>query len=287
MLPFAASDGPGRVPTWREMHAFATHAEAIGLDSLWLCDHLLSGPAGRPPEAIHESWTIVAALAASTNRIELGQLVMCVSFRSPALLAKMAVTADGVGGGRLVLGLGAGWYDPEYLAFGFPTDHRVGRFEEALQIIRPLLRGERLTFAGRYHQVRDAMLLPPPDRPVPILVAGNGPRMLRLTARYADAWNTAWFGLPDGRLDERLANMHAALEAENRDPATLRRTVGMDSESTNPDQTGGESDGLIDGLARAIDAFEQLDIDDLIVRLQPSTQSALDRLARAIEIRSH
>src|SRR6266702_2561898 len=139
-LPFGASDGPGRLPAWREMHAFAAHAEAIGLDSLWACDHFLSSPAGRPAEAIHEGWTIVAALAASTSTIELGQLVMCVSFRSPALLAKMAVTADGVSGGRLVLGLGAGWYDPEYLAFGFPAGHRVARFEEALQIIGPLLR---------------------------------------------------------------------------------------------------------------------------------------------------
>lgn len=283
-LPFGASDGPGRLPGWREMHAFAAHAEAIGLDSLWVCDHLLSGPAGRPAEAIHEGWTIVAALAASTSRIELGQLVMCVSFRSPALLAKMAVTADGVSGSRLVLGLGAGWYDPEYLAFGFPADHRVARFEEALQIIGPLLRSERLTFAGRYHQIRDAVLLPPPDRPIPILVAGNRPRMLRLTARYADAWNTAWFGLPG----KRLADMHAALQAEGRDPATLRRTVGMDCELTDPGQTGGVSfAGPIDELARAIDAYERLGIDDLIVRLQPSTQPALDRLACAIEIRGH
>jgi alkanesulfonate monooxygenase SsuD/methylene tetrahydromethanopterin reductase-like flavin-dependent oxidoreductase (luciferase family) len=99
-LPFGASDGPGRLPTWREMHAFAAHSEAIGLDSLWACDHLLSGSAGRPAEVIHESWTIVAALAASTSAIELGQLVMCVSFRSPALLAKMAVTADGGCGPR-------------------------------------------------------------------------------------------------------------------------------------------------------------------------------------------
>ncbi len=285
-LPFSASDGPGRLPTWWEMHAFAAHAEAVGLDSLWVCDHFLSGPAGRPAEAIHEGWTIVAALAASTARIEVGQLVMCVSFRSPAMLAKMAVTADGVSGGRLVLGLGAGWYDLEYLAFGFPTDHRVARFEEALQIIGPLLRGERLTFAGRYHQIRDAVLLPPPDRPIPILVAGNRPRMLRLTARYADAWNTAWFGLPDDRLGQRLANMHAALQAERRDPATLRRTVGMDSELIDPDQTGaGPTAGAVDELARAIDAYERLGIDDLIVRLEPSTQPALDRLARAIEIR--
>ena len=171
---------------------------------------------------------------------------------------------------------------------GFPADHRAARFEEALQIIGPLLRGERLTFAGRYHQIRDAVLLPPPDRPIPILVAGNRPRMLRLTARYADAWNTAWFGLPDMWLGQRLAGLHAALQAENRDPATLRRTVGMDCELADPGQTGGGSfAGPAGELARAIDAYERLGIDDLIVRLQPSTQPALDRLARAIQIRGH
>ena len=119
-------------------------------------------------------------------------------------------------------------------------------------------------------------------------MAGNRPRMLRLTARYADAWNTAWFGLPDKRLGQRLADMHAALQAESRDPATLRRTVGMDSELTDPDQTGGGSfASAVDELARAIDAYERLGIDDLIVRLQPSTQPALDRLTRAIRIRGH
>jgi probable F420-dependent oxidoreductase len=276
MLPISASDGPGRLPTWPEMHAIADHAEAIGLDSVWACDHFLSGPPGRPAEAIHEAWTVLAALAASTTRIELGQLVMCVSFRSPALLAKMAVTADSISGGRLVLGLGAGWYDPEYLALGIPTGHRVSRFDEALQIIVPLLRGEHVTLAGRYHQAGDAVLLPPPERPIPILVAGNRPRMLRLTARYADAWNTAWFRSPDERLDQRLADMRAALEAEGRDPATLRRTVGMDCDLTDPGE-----------LARRIDAYELLGIDDLIVGFEPVTQVALDLLARAVAIRGH
>ena len=226
VVPMATSDGPGRMPTWPQVRAFGQHAEAVGLDSLWVCDHLLAGP---PDEGIHEGWTILAALAASTRRVELGQLVTCTSFRHPALLAKMATTADAVsGGGRLILGLGAGWYDPEYRAFGYPTDHRVGRSQEAIAIIAPLVRGERVTLAGSYYQVRDAMLGPPPDRPIPILVAAKGGRMLRLTARYADAWNTAWFGLPDDLLQRRLAELTAALEAEGRDPATLRRTVGME-----------------------------------------------------------
>jgi alkanesulfonate monooxygenase SsuD/methylene tetrahydromethanopterin reductase-like flavin-dependent oxidoreductase (luciferase family) len=115
VVPMSLSDGPGRMPTWPQVRAFGEHAEAVGLQSLWVCDHLLSGPS----DGIHEGWTILTALAASTNRVELGQLVMCTSFRRPALLAKMATTADAVSGGRLILGLGAGWYDPEYEAFGY------------------------------------------------------------------------------------------------------------------------------------------------------------------------
>jgi len=124
VVPMSVPDGPGQVPTWPQVRTFGQHAEAVGLDSVWVCDHLLSGP---PEEGMHEGWTILAALAASTRRLELGQLVMCTSFRHPALLAKMATTADTVSGARLILGLGAGWYDPEYTAFGYPTDHRVGQ----------------------------------------------------------------------------------------------------------------------------------------------------------------
>ena len=288
VVSMAVSDGPGQVPTWPQVRAFTEHAEAVGLDSLWVCDNLLSGP---PDDGIHEGWTILAALASSTSRVELGQLVTCTSFRHPALLAKMATTADEVSGGRLILGLGAGWYDPEYQAFGYPTDHRVGRFEEAIAIIGPLLRGERVTLAGRYHQVRDAVIHPPPERPIPILVAAKGRRMLRLTARYADAWNTAWFGLPDDLLQRRLAELNAALGAEGRDPATLRRTVGMevrDPEATAPGGDPGEGfGGAVDELARAVDAYEQLGIDDLILQLEPKTTRSLDRVAEALELRAH
>ena len=287
VVPMVVADGPGRMPTWPQIRSFGQHAEAVGLDSLWVCDHLLSGP---PEEGIHEGWTIVAALAASTRRVELGQLVTCTSFRHPALLAKMAATADEVSGGRLILGLGAGWYDPEYRAFGYPTDDRVGRFREAIAIIGPLVRGQRVTLAGAYAQVRGAALCPPSGRPIPILVAAKGRRMLRLTARYADAWNTAWFGLPDELLHRRLADLDAALAAEGRDPATLRRTVGMqvrDPAATAPGQDLGEGfGGSVEELAWAIDAHERLGFDDLIVQLEPKTTRSLDRLADALELRT-
>jgi alkanesulfonate monooxygenase SsuD/methylene tetrahydromethanopterin reductase-like flavin-dependent oxidoreductase (luciferase family) len=288
VLPMSLSDGPGQMPTWPQVHTFGQHAAAVGLDSLWVCDHLLSGP---PDEGIHEGWTILAALAASTRRVELGQLVTCTSFRHPALLAKMATTADTVSGGRLILGLGAGWYDQEYQAFGYPTDHRVSRFEEAIGIIGPLVRGERVTLAGTYYQVRDAVVRPPPDRPIPILVAAKGRRMLRLTARYADAWNTAWYGLPDELLHRRLADLDAALEAEGRDSATLRRTVGVEVRDPAAADPGGDRGAgfgrSVDELAWAIDAHERLGFDDLIVQLEPKTTRSLDRLAEALELRAH
>jgi alkanesulfonate monooxygenase SsuD/methylene tetrahydromethanopterin reductase-like flavin-dependent oxidoreductase (luciferase family) len=290
MVPMSRSDGSGRMPSWAEIRDFAEHAEAIGADSVWVCDHLISGPPGQPPEGIHEGWTILSALAASTSRVELGQLVMCSSFRNPGLLAKMAVTADTISGGRLILGLGAGWYDPEYDAFDYPTDHRVSRFEEALRIIKPLLRGEHVTFAGRFHQTREAALLPPPKRSIPILVAAKRPRMLRLAARYADAWNTAWFGFPDDRLRQRIDDLDAALAAEQRDPASIRRTAAVavvDSDGAKTDDTSQRTiDGSADALADAIDAYEALGFDDLIVGLRPPTRRLLDQLGAALRNRA-
>jgi probable F420-dependent oxidoreductase len=266
----SGADGAGRVSPWPEVLAFARHAEAIGLDSVWVCDHLVSNPPDRPTEGIHEGWTILSALAASTTTLELGQLVMCASFRNPALLAKMAVSADAVSGGRLTLGVGAGWDTAEHEAFGYPADHLVGRFEEAIAIIRELLRGERVTFAGRYHRVSEAMLLPRPDREIPILVAGNGPRMLRATARHAAAWNTAWYRLPDEHLRSRLADLDAVLASEGRDPATLRRTVGVEVDARNAGD-----------LAATLDACERLGFDDVIVQLVPPTARLLERVAEA------
>jgi hypothetical protein len=188
-----------------------------------------------------------------------------------------------------VLGLGAGWYDAEYVAFGYTTDHRVGRFEEALQIVTALLSGDSVTLSGRSYRVREAALLPPPQRPIPILVAAKGPRMLRLVARHADAWNTAWFGRPDDRLRRRLTDLDEALTAEGRDPTTLRRTVGMDVQDPAAAPFGGPSDvpfrGSVSELAEALDEYAELGFDDVIVGLEPRTERSLGRLAEAVRRR--
>jgi FMNH2-dependent dimethyl sulfone monooxygenase len=207
---------------------------------------------------------------------------MCSSFRNPALMAKMAATLDDLSGGRVILGLGSGWHDPEFEAFGYPTDHKVGRFAEDLEITTRLLRGERVTFAGQWRQVADAALLPPPVRQVPVLVAAKGERMLQLTATWADAWNTAWFGRVDDRLRTRLAAMDAACEAAGRDPATLRRTIGirLHEPGTGADDAFGLDAGA-GGLADFLDELAGHGIEDAFVWSIAKTLPAIDRIAEA------
>ncbi len=277
VVPVAVGDGdePG-VPSWPTIRAFAQRAEELGLDSIWVPDHLLPyvDAIGGPGD-IHEAWTLLAALAASTTRIGLGTLVTATPFRSPALLAKMAVGVDLVSGGRLVLGLGTGYHEPEFAAFGYPpaADRPVSRFEEALRIIVPLLRGESVTFEGRFHEVRDAALLPRPERRIPVLIAARGPRMLRLTARWADAWNTAWFSAPDERFEARMEQFGTALAAEGRDRSSVTITVGM-RVATEP----------VEQVAAALAGFARHRVDHVIVRIEPPrNERALARLTTAIE----
>jgi probable F420-dependent oxidoreductase len=289
ILPASDGDGGGTTPGWSAIRSFALGAEERGLDSVWMYDHFFNEPERGSLDGQHEAWTIVSAVAAVTGRLEIGTLVLCTGFRNPGIVAKMAATADEVSDGRLILGLGAGWHDPEYRAFGYPTDHRVDRFEESLEVIVPLLRGERVDFSGRHHQMHGAILAPAPSRRIPILVAAFGPRMLHLAARHADAWNTAWYGAPDDRLSAAMAALDGALTVEGRDPATLARTVGMiviDPETTRPN---GDDEapfaGSVDELAATFDAYAGLGIDHLIVILQPMTEASLDRLAAAVALR--
>ena len=282
MLPLAESETPG-FATLREM---ATAAEEGGLDSVWGADHLIFRE-GEVNEGIHECWTVLTAVAAITRRVEIGPLVLALPFRNPALTAKMAAELDEVSGGRLILGLGCGWHQPEFDAFGYPFDHRVSRFEEGLEIIMPLLRGEKVTFEGRYHRVRDAELRPQPVRPggPPVLIAGKQPRMLSLVARRAAQWNGAWYGVPSeaDELRTRLANVRAALDEAGRDPATLTLTAGIfvawdDADADAPERA---IRGSPDEVAEALAGYDELGIAHVIAHVFPRTPDAVRRYAEA------
>jgi alkanesulfonate monooxygenase SsuD/methylene tetrahydromethanopterin reductase-like flavin-dependent oxidoreductase (luciferase family) len=290
VIPMNESDGPG-AGGWPGIRHLALFAEAGGIDSLWVYDHLVFRMPGEEEDGIHEAWTLLAALAAVTERAALGTIVLGTGFRPPALTAKMAATLDEVADGRLILGLGTGWHEPEYTAFGYPFDHRAGRFEESLSIILPLLRGERVTFRGRWHAVDDAVLIPPPPRParlpgrIPILIAAKGERVLRMVARDADLWNAAWFGFPDERFAARRADLVTACVAEGRDPASITVTAGitMDSRTTENPRPGSPTalPADVDTVARALDAWRDEGVDHVQVDLRPADERTVEVLLRA------
>lgn len=285
-VPLAYGDtADGRAPRFEETRDYARIAESLGLDSVWVFDHLLFHFPPDPDEGLHEAWTTLSALAAIVPRVELGALVMCSSFRNAGLLAKMAATLDDLSGGRLILGLGCGWHEPEYDAFGYPFDHLVGRFEEDLETIARLLRGEVVDADGRWSRYRGAKLLPPPARRTPTLVAAKGERMLRLTARWSDAWNTAWFGEVDGALRERLGALDAACAAVGRDPSTIRRTVGVRvREPGQQGDAGRSTDADAAGLGDLFDQLADVGFADAIIWSLAKTPAALERIAEAREL---
>jgi probable F420-dependent oxidoreductase len=287
ILPIGDTDGPnGAAPTFEDIVAVARAVEDTGLDSGWLADHFIYRSKEGPEYGLHEAWTVLTGIAARTSRIELGTLVLCASFRNAVLTAKMAAAFDVVSNGRLILGLGSGWHEPEYAAMGLPFSDRVSRFEESFELIRRLLAGERVTYDGPFTQVRDAVLLPPPARRIPILVAAFKPRMLGLTARWADAWNTAWYGLPNDRLKKELANLDAALAEAGRPPDELERTVGLVIRDPDqppvpePDPRGFA--GSIDEVAELLRAHAALGFGHAIVVLEPMTVGSVERLAEAV-----
>ena len=208
----------------------ARTAEAAGLDSLWLGDHLLYDLPGGITRGPWEVWTSLAAIAAVTERIELGPLVASTGFHEPAMLAKQAATVDGISGGRLIVGLGAGWNEREYRAFGFPYDHRVSRFEEALTIIRTLLRVGSIDYRGSYYSVEDCVLDPRPVRPggPPLMLGSTGARMMRIGLPHVDAWNVWWSDY--GNSADGFAGLRSRVEeaaAAGRGPGEVAATAAV------------------------------------------------------------
>jgi alkanesulfonate monooxygenase SsuD/methylene tetrahydromethanopterin reductase-like flavin-dependent oxidoreductase (luciferase family) len=281
---------------WEELRAFAQRVEAAGFDSLWIPDHVFfqEDEAG-PRIGFWECWSMLAEVTAVTERIELGTLVLCTPFRNPALLAKMADTVDEISGGRLILGLGAGYHEPEFRAFGYPFDHRGSRFEEALTIVTTLLREGRIDFAGDYYQTRDCELRPRGPRPggPPILIAGGlppGPRMLRLGAERADLWNDwlVWGRSRPDAVPPLRERVDAACTAVGRDPASLARTVAIQV-ALGPQAEGSSSEedplrGSPRELAEAIRGFAREGVSHLQVVLSDSSEAGLEAVAPALTL---
>ena len=223
--------GPG-VRGWSEVSEMAKLGEAVGFDSLWLVDHLLYKLEGEDEgRGVWEVWSLLSAIAAVTNTVELGTLVLAMGWRNPALLAKMADTVEEISGGRLILGLGSGYHKYEYNAFGYPFDYKVSRFEEAIQILHGLLRNGEIDFEGKFHFARECILKPRGPRPQgpPILMGTVQPRMMACMSKYGDLWN-AYYDDTHNKVDgiRRLRPIiDEACRKEGRDPATLERTVAV------------------------------------------------------------
>lgn len=290
-LPYTEGQMDGVTPRWPDILAMARAAEAIGLDAVWISDHVGFGdPASAAPGAwsgAWESWTLLSALAAATSRVRLGTYVLCTPFRNPALLAKMAETLDEVSGGRLVLGLGAGWNEAEFASYGYAFEERFDRFEDALRIISAMLRTGQATHAGHYEAAADARLEPRGPRPagLPIMVGASGPRMLRLTAELADHWNG---GLRTAaETADLVSRVDAACAAAGRDPATLTRSVEV-LVRTVPADSGvapeeRELRGSPTSLAADLRAYAATGIDELQVQLRPNTLAAVEAFAPVLE----
>jgi len=280
-----------RVASWSELREMAQTAERIGLDSVWVGEHLLYRYPDGEERGPWEAWSQLAALAEATQRVEIGPLVACTSFHNPALLAKQAATLDEISGGRLILGLGAGWNEVEYRAFGIPYDHRVSRFEEAFTIIRSLLRDGHVDFSGRYYAARDCTLIPrgPRRGGPPLMIGSTGSRMLHITLPFVDAWN-AWFASFGNSLIGYLElrdSIDAACEAVGRDPAEVERSVallvafpdGIGRRTAFADRTAPPLSSEPGELAHTLAAFAGAGVGHVQLVIDPITVASIERLA--------
>jgi probable F420-dependent oxidoreductase len=284
----------GNLPRWTDIATMARRAEEVGFDSFWLPDHLLFRFPQVHQQGAWDAWSLLAAIAATTHSIEIGPLVACASFRNPTLIAKMASTVDEISGGRLILGLGAGWHEPEYAAFGFPYDRRVSRFKEAIQIITTLLRTGHVDFQGAYYNARDCELRPrgPRLEGPPILIGGSGDRMLRLAARFGDAWNA------DRQNDVAAvqalnARVDAACNDVERDPDSLSRVIGIQVDLLNTSRQAMQPrqwvmapwplTGTPEDLAAQIRRYALARVEHMMVWIDPVSVPGIEAFAPVLD----
>ena len=291
VLPMEESWTDGATARWVEIRELAVRAEEIGFDAVWIPDELL----WRPPDGQVRGWwecvAMAGAVAASTSRIKVGTWILSALHRNPGLTAKAVETLDEISAGRFVFGLGSGHAGRQAHAFGLPEDHVIGRFEEALEIIVPLLRGGRADFDGTYHAARDLEHRPVGPRPgrIPLMIGAKGPKMLRLAARHADVWS--WYVEERSDLVEfgpRLVALEAACLEVGRDPATIGRSAGIVVE---PTAVTGAADvlavpvhGSAEEIADGLRAFGAAGFTQLELLLWPRTLAALDAMAPVLEL---
>ncbi|HZT92043.1 MAG TPA: LLM class flavin-dependent oxidoreductase [Gaiellaceae bacterium] len=268
-----------RVVRRDELAAIARAAEASGFDSLWVGDHLLYRGDGRAERGPWDCWSTLAWLAAITGRVELGPLVACTAFHPPGVLARQAAAVDELSGGRLVLGLGAGWNVAEFRAFGVPFAQHVSRFEEAFEIVRRLVAGERVTFRGRFHAVEDAVLLPPPRRTPKLMIGANRPRMLSIALPHVDVWNT-WFTHYGNTVDgfaAHSAEVSVAAERAGRDPTEVERSACVLVQVDGGAGERARDVAAVDAsdLRAHLDALADAGADEAILVLDPITEESV------------
>lgn len=273
-------------PRYHEVRELALQAEAAGFDSIWLYDHLLFR-SDDAPRGQWECFTFLAGLAEATARIELGTLVACTAFRNPAVLAKIATALDEVSGGRFTLGLGSGWNETEFRAFGLPFDHRVDRFEEALRIIVPLVRMGHVDMVGRYSQAPNCLDLPRGPRPngPPILIGAFGPRMRRLAAQYADIINT---GVDLEQPAQQRAELDSACAEFGRSPGSLALTTPLWAAFPElgpvPSHMRDSSYRTAAELAERLRSFAPAGVSEVMIDFRPNTGPTLALVIKALRL---
>ena len=269
---------------WPDLVAMARAAEETGYDSLWVGDHLLYRGDGREERGPWDCWTTLAGLATVTERVEIGPLVACTAFMAPGLLARTAAAVAELSGDRLRVALGAGWNEVEFRAFGLPFDHLVSRFEEAFEIVRRLLAGERVTFDGRYNRVEDAVLLPRPRHVPELMVGGDGPRLLAATLPHVQWWNT-WYDR-FGNDPSRFAELNARIDGACVDPKSVKRSACLHvrvGAGAGERLTKRDAPPLPDDeLPAALETLAQAGADEVILVLDPITEPALRSLRTAL-----
>ncbi len=270
-------------PQWADMLAMSKAAADAGFEVLWFDDHF-SFTSETDLRGAWDAWTLMAGIAAVVPDIHLGPMVACTAYRNPGVIAKMTEMIEDISGGRFILGLGAGWHKPEYEQFGLRFEPRVSMFEEALEIIHDLVRTGKSDLQGTYYQANNAVNLPRGPRPEgpPILIGSTGDRMLKSLVRYADAWNS---GSSLDNIDElkaKMAKVDAACADAGRDPKTVVRTIGLTIAGEGYKKEASALSGSVDEIVSGLKTFEDLGIDHIMVRVDPSSPENITALAPVV-----